>query len=1121
MHEMKNSGGGVPHTFPVDGTVFDDDEEDSATPMAAAGEEVDPHYGTPLNDAEWLGAPNAEMDALLGRNAVVLTGEVWGMRDRRNTQDGDWKRAEMPWGALIAGGPKTPGMAAWGFSRHPVGKDKAGSCWVLGDSIGGARKAKAMTNMYAMGLDIDSGAKLDDVIDRIEDLGLFCLVYTSYNHGKRGIQLKRDEVLKKLQITTDPTLDQVKDYLREFDKNRYEADFVAQITIKDARMQTADGVVIALDTPPLEKFRLIFPLAEPVKIVDLADTQAASLEMWEDKITGLAVKLLGLHFDTSCTDPSRLFYAGRHPANAAFYAAVIRGRPLTFDEVPAYKKSLYTKHREPLNAFLMAGNAADGDRPPQALTPSGKSLNEWHSNIGKSRFMVADLLETYCSDRIRVAGGEAQGHVHVECPFEHEHTSEGGTACMAVNCIDSPNEFWGWWCHHDACQGRHKLQMLEQALREGWFEEELLFGDEFLLPADDDDLDSPAEVARQAQNAGPLTRADWRTADAAAATVQSAGLSPDSSEADVECLLMRAFCGKIDGTGLTRLWKAVEAANVSLGKRDWNRLAKEARTAVKSQRAEEEALQCRADGRAQKIDVTTADFDVMCAAVREGIATRNVAEPYFFEHLDRPAVIRRDAEGRARIHHHNKDGVASEINKLRMFQKPLGDEGFRGVSVPLDIVTDIHAGDLGSFSLPLRGVVRSPFFSPSGELIDQAGYHRESKVYYVPPTGFEVPPVSERPSTAEVNEAKRLLIEEVFADFPLGGLTRPEIVERSLRGDGVPAVTNLIGLAVLPFMRDMIAGPTPGHLVTKPAPGTGASLMMDAFSTIANGQPSPAQPMPSRPDEMTKTLTSVIADGLNIAFFDNITHSVDSGDLASALTASTYGARILGRSEIVQAEVRCVWVFTGNNTKLSAELVRRLLMIDLDAHLANPELRRGFRHTDLMGWVRANRGRLVWACLTLIQNWIAGGMVPDCARVLASYEDWSRKIGGVLKAAGLGGFMGNSEELREMATDDREDGVRMLMKALSAYSDGTVFRPSSTQGAVVGLMDVLNGTGEEGEAIYIDGWGYSSGEGGYLNANRIGRNFKTIAKKPHRVSIAEGDWELKFEALKDTRNGTR
>ena len=439
-----------------------------------------------LNDAEILGTETAGLAEFLSREASFLVGEMWGARDRRNTQDGDWKGTKMPWGVWIGGMAGNANAPAWGFSRHPVGKDKAGACMVLGSSVGGARKAKAMDTMYAMGLDIDSGAKLNDVLDIVEGKGLLCFVYTSYNHGKRRIELKRDELLRKLQITRDPDVSEVRKFLREFDKNRYEETFIAECTIREQKHQTSEGVKIILDTPPLEKFRLIFPLETPVKLIDLADTQQAALDLWEDKITGLARNVLGVHFDTSCTDPSRLFYTARHPkGNDDWYAAIVMGNPLSFDSIEAFKKSIYTSNRE-VNAFTMAGGDEGDDRPPMALTPSGKSLNEWHRSA-KDRFMLADLMETLCPDKVRVAGGEAQGHVHTECPFEHEHTSEGGTATMAINCLDSQNEYWTWFCHHDACQGRHKLQFLEEALRAGWFEESVLTDPEagFLLEAED------------------------------------------------------------------------------------------------------------------------------------------------------------------------------------------------------------------------------------------------------------------------------------------------------------------------------------------------------------------------------------------------------------------------------------------------------------------------------------------------------------------------------------------------------------------------------------------------------------------------------------------------------------
>lgn len=422
--------------------------------------------------AELIGVKTDAYRDILKRDFTFLVGEMWGERDRRNTRDGDWRGVSLPLSQWINGGPGNKNAAAWGFSRHPVGKDKAGSCMVLGSSVDGARKAKAMSTMYAMGLDIDSGAKLDDVLDTIEEKGLLCFVYTSFNHGKTGLELKRDDVLRKLDLSRDPTDEELRQYLRGH-KNRYEESFIAGCTIEKQKHQTSDGVKIVLDTPPLEKFRLIFPLAEPVNLIDLADTQQAALDLWEDKITGLARNVLGVHFDTSCTDPSRLFYTARHPKKADdWYAAIVMGNPLSFDDIEPMRKAAYTANRE-VNAFTQAGGG-DDDRPPQCYTPSGRSLNSWHRDA-KGRFMIADLLETLCADKIRVAGGEAAGHVHIECPFEHEHTSEGGTATMAVNALDSQNEYWTIFCHHDACQGRHKLQFLEEMLAQGWFEEDALF----------------------------------------------------------------------------------------------------------------------------------------------------------------------------------------------------------------------------------------------------------------------------------------------------------------------------------------------------------------------------------------------------------------------------------------------------------------------------------------------------------------------------------------------------------------------------------------------------------------------------------------------------------------------
>jgi putative DNA primase/helicase len=89
-------------------------------------------------------------------------------------------------------------------------------------------------------------------------------------------------------------------------------------------------------------------------------------------------------------------------------------------------------------------------------------------------------------------------------------------------------------------------------------------------------------------------------------------------------------------------------------------------------------------------------------------------------------------------------------------------------------------------------------------------------------------------------------------------------------------------------------------------------------------------------------------------------------------------------------------------------MLRRILRIRLNAPSDQPWRREGFRHPDLMISVRANRARLVAACLILCQNWASGGR-PLRARSLGSFETWGQTLGGILHVAGVPGFLGNLE----------------------------------------------------------------------------------------------------------------
>lgn len=685
-------------------------------------------------DAEVIGDPDADL-TFLDRPVTFMLGEFYKSKDPRNTADGRWQPINGSFRQFIDGFDAAKKAPEWGLARHPVGKEKEGMCIVLGESVGRSRKAKAMSTMYATGLDIDSGASLDAVLNRIEELGIFCVAYTTFSHGKRGLDLPRDEVLRKLKVSGDLSLDQIKQYLREHSKDRYEEHFLEGLTILHQKKQTTKGIVVRLDSPSLDKFRLIFPLAEPVHLIDLADTQAESLTVWENKVTGLARNLLGVHFDTSCTDPSRLFFLPRHPKDGEWGSYVVRGRPLTFDEIEPMKKSLYTSKRDDQNPFEMAGGENE-DKPPMALAPSGMSLNAWHTRV-KDRFQIADLLESYCSDKIRVAGGEAEGSVHIECPFEHEHSEEGGTACMAINALDSESEFWTWFCHHDSCQSRHKLEFVEEALRQNWFDESLLEDEEFVMDAGEEepepDADGviPLQLESEEQAKEACEGIDWKGAESFAAKVIASAPDPMQKTWAIEAVQGATKVGKPQ---VKKLFSEIE-------QRSRAKLA-----AQRRREAEEEREKARQDPAPYVPLEEATPASVMKAAENAGWlpSTYHYKDGWFFDtNFEDPAKSRRVCagfevpfiaygEGETRtnevtiryVHRSASHGVVESTFRLgevyndgRAFLARMVDEGLE---------VDPQATD------SLIALFRSVNADDEARLVHKSGWHGDT---YVSPTG--------------------------------------------------------------------------------------------------------------------------------------------------------------------------------------------------------------------------------------------------------------------------------------------------------------------------------------------------------------------------------------------------
>jgi hypothetical protein len=206
-----------------------------------------------------------------------------------------------------------------------------------------------------------------------------------------------------------------------------------------------------------------------------------------------------------------------------------------------------------------------------------------------------------------------------------------------------------------------------------------------------------------------------------------------------------------------------------------------------------------------------------------------------------------------------------------------------------------------------------------------------------------------------------------------------------------------------PFVRPLIDGPTPLHLIEAPRSGTGKTLLAQALMVPALCRRE-LEPMTvdCEESEVRKRLTGSLRDSPTAVLMGNLGQGrrLESSSLAAALTTGTWKDRLLRSPKMVSLPVRCVWLATSNNPALSDELARRTVACRIDAGVACPPMRSGYRYPELLDWARANRPALVGAVLTIVRAWLAAGC-PGADVRLGMFESWARVVGGILHVAGV------------------------------------------------------------------------------------------------------------------------
>ena len=389
--------------------------------------------------------------------------------------------------------------------------------------------------------------------------------------------------------------------------------------------------------------------------------------------------------------------------------------------------------------------------------------------------------------------------------------------------------------------------------------------------------------------------------------------------------------------------------------------------------------------------------------------------PTLFNYGGTLAQIRRD-DGAIKVEALSITALKGRLDRVANFMKwSKPDNSLSPARPPNDVVEDMLALELPL--PPLSGIAGAPVFDESWTLVDTPGYQPLTRLFF-DQRGCGVPRVPETPSGEDVRRARSLLLDEWLGDFPF--------VEESSRSHAVAALLSHV-------LRNRIDGPVPIFAVDAPTAGSGKTLLVESIGIITTGAAPAAMSLPRKDDDLRKQITSVLLNGSPLVLLDNITHTLESGVLAAALTSRNWSDRLLGKSETVSVPNNCLWIATGNNLDFGSEIARRTAWIRLDPKVDRPWERSGFKHDPLGPWVVENRGRLLRALFILVRRWLALGSPLWQGRPLGSFESWHRIVGGILDSAGIPSFLQNRDELYRQVDQESEEWRAFLQAWWSVH----------------------------------------------------------------------------------------
>jgi hypothetical protein len=400
------------------------------------------------------------------------------------------------------------------------------------------------------------------------------------------------------------------------------------------------------------------------------------------------------------------------------------------------------------------------------------------------------------------------------------------------------------------------------------------------------------------------------------------------------------------------------------------------------------------------------------------------------------------------------DGVLlrEEIARVAMFYDVVRD---RAVTPPGDIADNVSRTALEVPVPELVGLLSCPVLRRDGSIHWSRGYDTVTGVYVTEDFTRLQALVPEQPTEKDARVSMAALVAP-FSEVPFA------------HGFGVSVLAAHILTLLIRHLVQVVVG----FGYTAGAAGAGKGLVASAASRIVLGREPLLMPAltgggQSADEETRKRLFACLLFGRPDVVIDNALRGSDFGSpaLDALFTAVEMSDRYLGMSRMAALPNRLVISFTGNNLRLVGDLGRRVLVAHIDPKCPNPEDRSGFAIPDLPAYLLAHRGTLLAHALTVMRWHLqtnrpfdAGGGCAG-ARLLGSFEEWSRVVAYAVERCGLINPLESQTWIRAEIDGSREDAALLetLLKAIHANYGAAPFTARE-------LLDPLSAAKPEGGA---------------------------------------------------------